>query len=518
MTETVDAVVIGGGHNGLVAANILADAGWDALVLEQEPDFGGAVRSTELFAGFRADLFSANHPLAVVSPALRGLDLAAFGLRWAYAPTVAASARTPEDGVGLYPDPRRTADELGRHHPEDARTWLELSTQWRRVRDPLLQIGFGGRRPLREAVRLLRAEGAPELARFARFLLLPADRMARELFRGEHARLLLLGNCGHGDLAVNAAPSGAVGWLLTMLAQDTGFPCPVGGASALTDALVARARAAGAELRARVRVSALEVRGGRVTAVRTASGERVAVRRAVVADTPATTLYRELLAPEALPARVHEDLRRFEPDGAVVKVDYAVSRPIPWLAPQLRGAGTVHIGADERGLIRWGAEIACGAVPERPFLLLGQMTTCDPTRSPEGTESAWAYTLMPRGVRDDATAELLAREIDAVIEDHAPGFSAALLDRQVRRPGDMAAIGTRLGGTMALHQQGPFRPLPGLGGPQTVLRNLFLGSSAAHPGGAVHGACGADAARAALRRNGIRGRARHRLHSVLVGR
>ncbi|WP_405163093.1 NAD(P)/FAD-dependent oxidoreductase [Nocardia sp. NBC_01499] len=518
MTGSVDAVVIGAGHNGLVAANLLADAGWDVLVLEQEPDFGGAVRSAELFDGFQTDLFSANYPLAPVSPVLRGLDLGDFGLRWAYAPTVLASARTPADGVGLYPDPQQTADELGRHHRADAKAWLELLAHWRRVRDPLLQIGIGGMHPIREAVRLLRAEGVPELTRLVRFLTLPADTMARELFRSEHARLLLLGNCGHGDLAVNAPLSGVTGWLLTMLAQDTGFPCPVGGAGELTKALVARARAAGAELRCNVTVSGLEVRAGRVSAVRTADGATIAVRRAVIANTSAPTLYRSLLPADAVPDRVQRDLRHFTPDSAVVKVNYAVSQPIPWLAPELRGAGTVHLGADERGLLRWGAELACGAIPARPFMLFGQMTTCDPTRSPTGTESAWAYTLMPHGVTDDDSAELLAKNIDAVIEAHAPGFANALVGRNVQRPSDMTAIGTRIGGTMALHQQAIFRPLPGLGGPETCVRNLYLGSSAAHPGGAVHGACGAFAARAALRQNGIRGRARRRLYTVIAGR
>ncbi|MEV6773383.1 NAD(P)/FAD-dependent oxidoreductase [Nocardia sp. NPDC051030] len=518
MGGSVDAVVVGAGHNGLVAANLLADAGWDVLVLEQEADFGGAVRSAELFEGFQSDLFSANHPLALVSPVLRGLALADHGLRWAHAPTVLASARTPNDGVGLYPDPQRTADELGRHHPDDARAWLELLAQWRRLRDPLLEAGFGGPHPIRQTLRLVRDMGIPELTRLARFLTLPADTMARELFRSEHARLLLLGNCGHGDLAVNVPLSGATGWLLTMLAQDSGFPCPVGGASGLTDALVARARAGGVELRSGIEVSGLDVRNGRVVAVRTAAGETITVRRAVIANAPAPTLYGRLLPADVVPQRVREDLRRFEPDSAVVKVNYAVSQSIPWNSPELHGAGTVHLGADRHGMIRWGAELACGAVPSQPFMLFGQMTTCDPTRSPAGTESAWAYTLMPRGVTDDTAAELLAKNIDAVIEDHAPGFANALIGRKVQRPSDMTSIGTRIGGTMALHQQLVFRPIPGLGGPETFVRGLYLGSSAAHPGAAVHGACGAFAARAALHRNGIRGRARRRLHAAITGR
>lgn len=521
--ETVDAVVIGAGHNGLVAAAVLADAGWDVIVLEQQFQPGGAVRSAELFPGFGTDLFSAFHPLALVSPALRTLDLADHGLRWTHAPTVLAHARTPQDAVALYPNPEVTADALGHHHPDDARTWLRLVAQWRTLREPLLASFLGPFPPIRDGMRLARTLGTPELVRFARFLALPAETMARELFRSEHARLLLLGNAMHADVATNAPVSGVTGYLLTMLAQDGGFPTPVGGASALTAALVARGAAAGAQLRTGVEVTGIEVGGGRVRAVRTAGGATIGARRAVIADVSAPALYARLLAPDVVPDRIRDDLSTFEWDNAVVKVNYALDKPIPWNSPELYGAGTVHLGADEHGMVRWGADLATGTLPRQPFMLFGQMTTADPSRSQAGTESAWAYTLLPRGVCDDAAAELLAQRMDAVIEAHAPGFGAALVGRKIQRPSDFDGAdanltnGARIGGTMQLHQQLIFRPMPGLGGPDTPVRGLFLGSSAIHPGGAVHGACGAAAARAALRQNGIRGLGRRRLFRAVAG-
>ncbi|NUS45729.1 MAG: NAD(P)/FAD-dependent oxidoreductase, partial [Mycobacteriaceae bacterium] len=502
--EVVDVVVVGAGHNGLVAAALLADAGLDVLVLEQQPEPGGSVRTAELFPGYRCDLFSAIHPLGFVAPALRALGLTDHGLRWTHPPTVLAAARSAHDTVALYPDPQETADALGQRHRSDAQAWLELCAQWRRLRDPLLAAFLGPFPPVGAALRLARALGAAELLRFVRFLTLPADAMARELFAGEHARMLLLGNCMHGDVPVNAPVSGFAGYLLTMLAQDTGFPAPAGGAGALTAALVSRGAAAGAQLRTGVEVTGLQVRHGKVVGVHTAGGAKIGVRRAVVADVSASALYTRLLPPDAVPSRLRADLARYQPDNAVVKVNYAVSEPIPWISTDLRGAGTVHLGADERTLPYWNADLATGVPPERPFVLLGQMTAIDPSRSPAGTESAWAYTLMPQGRTDDGTAELIAERMDDVVEEHAPGFTRLLRGRNLQRPSDLSAANAnladgRIGGTMSLHQELVFRPTPALAGPDTPLPNLFLGSAAIHPGGAVHGACGAAAARAALR-------------------
>jgi phytoene dehydrogenase-like protein len=248
------------------------------------------------------------------------------------------------------------------------------------------------------------------------------------------------------------------------------------------------------------------------------------VRRAVVADVNAPLLYRELLPVDAVPARLRSDLDHFEWDTPVVKVNWALDGPIPWRAGDVTGAGTVHLGADEHGLVRWSADLESRTIPETPFMLFGQMTTADPSRSPAGTESAWAYTHLPRGIDDDASADELARRVDATLEEFAPGFGARVVHRHVQRPSDIAGTdpnlvtGTVNGGTAQLFQQLVFRPVPGLGRSETVIGNLYLGSSSAHPGGGVHGICGALAARAALRAHGRLGFARRRALAAALGR
>ena len=526
-TQSVDAIVVGAGPNGLVAANALVDAGWEVLVLEAQPVIGGSVRSsTEVTApGFTTDLFSAFYPLAAASPVMRDLDLTAHGLTWVRAPDVLAHALDDGRSAVLSPDATKTAASLDAFAPGDGDAWLELVRTWQRIRDPLLDALFAPFPPLVAAARLLRRTGTTGGLDLARLAVLPAARLAAEHFRGQGGALLLTGNAMHADIPPDAAGSGIFGWLLAMLAQDVGFPVPQGGAGQLAAALGARVVAGGGAIRTGARVESVLVSGGRAAGVRIAGGEVAWARRAVVADVAAPTLYRELVGLDHLPPGVRRSLDRFQWDHATLKVNWALERPVPWRSAGVRGAGTVHLGADVDGFVDVAADLAVGRVPARPFVLFGQMTTTDPTRSPPGTESAWAYTHLSHGrpcSADDVAAHV--ERIEAAVERVAPGFRGSALARHVQSPADLEAADANLvggainGGTAAVHQELFFRPISGWGGAQTPLPGLYLASASAHPGGGVHGAPGWNAARAALRDAGRFGGARRRLQRTAWGR
>jgi phytoene dehydrogenase-like protein len=196
--------------------------------------------------------------------------------------------------------------------------------------------------------------------------------------------------------------------------------------------------------------------------------------------------------------------------------------PIPWRSKNLNEVGTVHLGADADGLVRWMADLNTRTVPDHPFMLFGQMTTADPTRSPEGTESAWAYTHLPRDVTDDASADQLSEAVDRVLEEHAPGFADQVVGKFVQRPSELTASDANLvggavnGGTAQLQQQLIFRPTPGFGRAETPIEGLFLGSAGAHPGGGVHGVCGRNAAAAALASDGFTGWPRRKVNQLVM--
>lgn len=521
-TTTADAVIIGAGHNGLVAAAALTDAGWDVVILEAAPEPGGAVRSAQLIPGFTSDLFSAFYPLGASSPAMTALGLEDHGLTWSRSPAAFGHARSAadEDAPLVHREVADTATALSNYDRRDGDAWMQLFEQWSNIKKPLLDAFFGPFPPARAGMSLAKKLGAADTLRFARFMALPARVMARETFHSSAARCLLLGNAMHGDAPTDAPVSGAMGYLLTMMAQDVGYPVPTGGSSELTAALVRRAGAA--QLRCGSQVASITVENGRATAVHTDSGDTVRARRAIIADVSAPMLYRTLLPRDSIPSRMHDDLAKFEWDTPVVKVNYALDRPIPWRSESLSLAGTVHLGADENGLLRWTTDLSTGVLPKSPFTLFGQMTTADPTRSPAGTESAWAYTHLPRGVTDDASADIIAARVKDLLEEHAPGFGDSIVGEVVQRPSDLVAANPNLyggavnGGTSQLQQQLVFRPTPGLGRAETPVEGLFLGSSSAHPGGGVHGAAGMNAARAALGHTGLLGPLRKKVTSSLL--
>ncbi|HZB24006.1 MAG TPA: hypothetical protein VE444_09180, partial [Gaiellaceae bacterium] len=196
----------------------------------------------------------------------------------------------------------------------------------------------------------------------------------------------------------------------------------------------------------------------------------------------------------------------FEWDTATVKIDWALDGPVPWAARDARRSPVVHLADSLDELSVYAGELARGRVPERPLIVFGQYAAADPSRCPPGKEVAWAYSHVPRGAWvDDDRDEHVAR-VEQRIEELAPGFASLIRARHVLTPADLErrdpslVSGAINGGTAQLHQQLIFRPVPGLGRPETPIRGLYLASASAHPGGGVHGAPGAIAARAVLSR------------------
>jgi phytoene dehydrogenase-like protein len=503
MTETrYDAIVIGGGPNGLAAGIALAAHGRSVLLLEARERLGGAVATAELtLPGFRHDVFSAVYPAAAASPVFARLPLARYGLRWVQPPVAMAHPLPDGRAAALYRDLNRTVDNLNRLHPGDGQRWRAFIAPYLAHGDVVRRALFSAFPPIAPGVRFVRTLGVDATLEFARLVLLSAHTLGTELFRGSAAPAWLYGTAMHADVPPQEAGSAIAAVYLLLLGHLVGWPSPEGGAGKLSDALSAHFHALGGISRTNAAVARVIATHGRVRGVLTADGALYPAD-IVIADVTPHALLR--LAGHALPARYIRAMARYRYGPPTFKMDWALDGPVPWLAPEAREAGTVHVGGTADDLLAALAQQRAGTLPERPFLLFGQQSLADPTRAPAGKHTAWAYTHVPRGVDWTVGRDAFAEWIEAQVERFAPGFRERILARHVLTPEMMAARDANLvdgdvgNGSTALDQL-IFRPVPSLSPYRTPIHGLYLGSAATFPGAAVHGVSGDAAARVALR-------------------
>ncbi len=466
-----DAVVVGAGPNGLAAAVALAGAGWRVRLIEGADRVGGGTRTEELTEpGFRHDVCSAVHPMGVASPFLRTLPLGAHGLEWLHPEH--AMAHPFDDGTAavLRRSLAETGDSLGRDGRAYRRLMAPFVERWQDViedalsppiripRNPLLMAGFG-MAGLRSALGL-----------------------ARSRFESERARAFFLGIAAHTLLPMDRTPSAAFGLVLALCGHAVGWPIARGGSQSIADALASLLRARGGEIETGRWIRSLD---------------ELPPSRATFLDlTPRQVLQ---VAGERLPPRYAAHLRRFRYAPGVFKMDWALSEPIPWTAAECHDAGTIHIGPTADVIAR-SADAAWYRRPDdEPYVILAQPTVLDPGRAPPGGHVAWAYCHVPNGARWDMTAA-----VERQIERFAPGFRDIIMARHAMDTAAMEAhdpnlVGGDISGGVQDMRQLLFRPTFSADPYRTPLHGLFLCSAATPPGGAVHGMCGWNAARSALR-------------------
>jgi len=510
-----DVVVLGAGPNGLTAAVLLAQAGLEVLVLEANPAIGGAVRTAEVtLPGFRHDLYSGFYPLLPPSP-LGRLPLARYGLTLCRFAQPYGGATPGGPGVALHTTPEGSAAAFDAACPGDGAGYRELWEWWAWGGAALLALLFhplGDPRGLAPAVRLLRQ---PRRAlEFAQLLVSSARVAAERAFAGEDARVWFVGSALHADLSPEAAGGGVYSLILMGLGQQEGMPIPRGGAQAIPAALHAYLEALGGSVLTGQRAREIVVREGRAVAVRTATDEFPA-RRAVLATVEPQQLFLELVGAGHLPPDFVRGVRRFRRGLGTFKLDCALAALPPFTAAALHGTGVFHLGESVESLAGMIDQVERGLLPAHPLLIGGIHTLADPSRAPAGQHTLWLETHVPARIRGDAAGtiaattwhearEPFADRLLAELERYAPGTRALVLGRYAQSPEDLAAANANLvdgdltGGSCALDQQLVFRPVPGWFQHRTPLRGLYLGGAATHPGGGVHGAAGANAARVLL--------------------
>jgi phytoene dehydrogenase-like protein len=494
-----DALVIGAGPNGLAGAVTLAQQGWRVLVLEAQSRPGGALYSVEsTLPGYLHDVGAAFFPFAFTSPAFRHLNLEAVGLQWRHARRDSCHPAPDGSCATISRDLDLSRSSFG----VDGDAWARLSA-WQRARPERFTEALLSALPgLGPALRL----GPKGLLSLTRAGLSSTAGFSSRRFQTEPARRVIPGLALHADFGPDDFAGASMGLVLALLAGSSGFPVPVGGAKAITEALLKRLREYGCELKLRTPVTQIVVDGRRAVAVVTSAGEEIPVSRAILADVGAPELYLRMLPERSVSSWIRASIRRFRYGWGTFKMDWAISAPVPWKSSEALESAVVHAGDSLSDLRSFTAEVRAGRLPTNPYLVIGQQSLLDSSRAPEGGHTLWAYTHAPSQMEGGWAAhrEVLADRIEARIEALAPGFRRLIKARAIVDPPDLEAMDQNLvggdlgGGSSRIDHLLIFRPTFPYFRYRTPVKGVYLCSASTHPGGGVHGACGYNAALAAL--------------------
>ncbi len=528
-----DAIVIGGGHNGLTAAAYLAGAGLRTVVLERRPVLGGCCVTEEIAPGVRASTTS--YIASMLRPeVIRDLDLGRHGLRMT---PCSPSLQVPLPGHGVvrwWADMARTIHELERSSPHDARAFAELDGELRRLSARLQPLflqappdverrGVAGLLELLRVGRRLRGMSPRELTAMIGFLSGSLGEFLDRHFEAEPARRLLLANSVYGKHGGPYQPGSLLGLLFHLLSGGEeavqGFVGHVqGGMGSITQALAAAARERGAELRVGSPVSAIRVEAGRAVGVVLASGVTLDAPLVLSNADPKRT-FLGLVPPDVLPGEFRESIAAIKMDGPCAKVNLVLAEE-----PTVVGMPT-DAAPGERALFTLvpparlaeeGYDCAKrGDIPDVDRLWVDCVvaTNVDNSLAPPGVHVMTCFVqFVPYRLREGDWAsrrEELGDLTVRTIERHAPNVPGAIVARQVLTPLDLEETyglteGNIFHGDLRLDQLYVMRPVPGWARYRTPVDGLYLCGAGAHPGGGVTGAPGYNAARQALRDRGRR--------------
>jgi phytoene dehydrogenase-like protein len=469
-TPDLDAVVVGGGPNGLAAAVTIAQAGRSVTVIEAAPTIGGGSRSAELTVpGLVHDVCSAVHPFAVGSPYLTSLPLADHGLEWRWPEVDLAH---PLDG-GRAGVMLRSLDETAAGLGPDAAGWqrafgplaANFPTLAEEFFQPLLHVP---RHPVL-------------LSRFGLRAVLPATLFARR-FSTPEARALFAGVSAHVFTPLSRPTTAGIGAMFVAACHHAGWPVPAGGSQSIANALAGLLSSLGGTVQTGTPVKAL--------------ADLPPSRTVLFDTTPGGVLS---IAGDQMPARIRRAFRRWEHGPAAFKLDLAVDGGIPWQAEAARRAGTVHVGGTLEEITASENQAYRGTMPQRPFVLVGQQYLCDPQRSVGDIHPVWVYAHVPNAYPHDATQAILDQ-----IERFAPGARDRVIGMHVMSPADFEDynpnfVGGDIAGGANNARQLVFRPRMGTDPYAIGVPGMYLCSASTPPGAGVHGMSGHHAALRALR-------------------
>ena len=519
-----DIIIIGAGHNGLVAAYYLAKAGFKPLVLERRDIIGGACTTEEFHPGFRASLASSAGPLS--SQIVNDLQLHRYGLEFIQPRVRVAALNLNGPPICIYEDAKGTADELAAHSKQDSEKYSEFLSCFNnigRALRPLLtmtppNLDAPSKSELWGLGKLgwkIRGLGKKDEYRLLRYGPMAVADLAAEWFDNELLRALV---AARGIFGAFAGPwsAGTSAPLLLQAAQSGNPIAPAafvkGGLGALTEAIAKAATEAGAEIRRNCDIAEVQISNGRAVGVVLGDGQELPAR-AVVSNADPKTTFLKLVDAAALDPSFLQKIQNYRAHGTVAKVNLALSAlPDFGVSDKLKFveqlSGRIHIGPDIDYLERAFDAAKYGDFSSRPYMDITIPTVMDSSLAPNGAHvmsihAQFAPYKLKDGVWDSRREELGDAVVNA-LSDYAPNLKESIVARHVMTPLDLEnKYGLSGGhihhGEMSLDQLFAFRPLIGCAQYRSPIENLYLGGAGTHPGGGVTGAPGLNASREVIK-------------------
>jgi phytoene dehydrogenase-like protein len=525
MAETRDVVIVGGGHNGLVAAFYLARAGFKPLVLERRSQVGGAAITEELHPGFRCSTLAHNTgPLR--ADVARDMQLERYGLKLSTPDVSTVSLLADGRALILYSDLRRSAEEIAQFSQKDATAYPEfaaaLGNIGRVISEALALTPPNINNPssgdlwgMLKTGRSIRNLGKKDMYRALRWGPMAVADLVSEFFETELLRATIAARGIFGTALGPWSGGSALVLLLRAAADPTPAGCvqfPVGGAGAITAAMAAAAREAGAKVLTDAAVSEIRVRDNVATGVVLASGEEISAAAVVSNADPKRTLMR-LVDPTHLPPDFIQKIKNYRSTGTVAKINLALSALPEFAALKSKGngnllSGRIQISPEIDYLERAFDESKYGNFSRAPCLEITFPSLSDPSLAPAGQHVMSIYMqYAPYKLKNsdwERQRTALGEAVVKTIAQYAPNLPQTILRHQIITPKDLEETygltgGQIFHGELALDQFFTMRPLLDWARYQTPIERLFLCGNGTHPGNGLTGGSGANAAREIIR-------------------
>jgi phytoene dehydrogenase-like protein len=509
-----DAIVIGSGHNGLVAAFRLARAGWRVVVIERASTIGGAIRTESItLPGFQHDLFATNLALFKNSLVYREhqTEFEHAGLRFITCHDAFASVYNDRKSVRISTDVEQTDAEFAKCSSADLEGWRNVVSIYRRLAPhvlPLTNMALPSREAARQAGRIILGlrSGVLDL----RDVIFGSPRrFVDRFFRTDDAKGAFLPWAFHLDFGPDVPGGAGFAFITAASAHLNGLIVAQGGAGAIASALRKLIGAHGGTIHTGIEVSQVLVEGGRAIGVRTNSGDVFTAARAVIANVTPPLLFGRLLSSAAVPHRVRKRAAEFRYGPGVFMVHLALSRHLDWAAgDDLWRFNYIHLNGKADQIAATYAQCSKGLLPSRPMMIVSQPTHADPSRAPSGCATIRLQVrAVPASIAGDAAGDIREHDwasvkeafADRVIEqlaEYAPGVEQVILARQVMSPDDFERENPNLiggdcvSGSHHLDQNYFARPFPGWTRYRTPIKQLFMVGASTWPGGGVNAASG----------------------------